>query len=48
MIDWKEIANELAYSLYRTIEGDEVDGLELLLKYDFVDENYEWKYEDEE
>lgn len=47
MLDWYEISKEIAYALYRTVEGDDVDPLELLKKYEFVDNDYEWKYEDE-
>lgn len=35
-------ADQLAYALYRTLEGDEVGAFELLRKFGYVDENDEW------
>jgi hypothetical protein len=35
-------ADQLAYALYRTLEGDDVDALSLLRKFGYVDENDEW------
>jgi len=37
-----ERADKLAYALYRTIEGDDVDGLDLLHELGYTDENGEW------
>lgn len=34
--------DELAYALYRTLEGDDVGGFELLRKFGYTDENDEW------
>jgi len=34
--------NQLAYALYRTLEGDDVGGFELLRKFGYTDENDEW------
>lgn len=34
--------DQLAYALYRTLEGDDVDGFELLQKFGYTDENDEW------
>lgn len=41
-------ADQLAYTLYRTLEGDDVGGFELLRKLGYTDENDEWIEEDEE
>lgn len=41
-------AAELAYALYRTLEGDDVAANEILLKYGYVDDDYEWAYRDDE
>lgn len=35
-------ADQLAYALYRTLEGDEANGFELLRKFGYTDENDEW------
>ena len=35
-------ADQLAYALYRTLEGDEANGFELLRKLSYTDENDEW------
>lgn len=35
-------ADQLAYALYRTLEGDDVDAFSLLRKFGYVDENDEW------
>lgn len=49
MMNWEEIAKELAYLLYRTVEGDSFGvALETLEKYNFIDENQEWIYEEDE
>ena len=48
MIDWKETADELAYIIYRLMEGDDVDAFETLHRYGYVDKDYEWLYEDDE
>jgi len=37
-----EKADRLAYALYRMIEGDDVDGLDLLHELGYTDENGEW------
>jgi hypothetical protein len=37
-----EKADRLAYALYRMIEGDDVDCLDLLHKLGYIDENGEW------
>jgi len=37
-----ERADRLAYALYRTIEGDDVDGLDLLHELGYTDEDGEW------
>jgi hypothetical protein len=34
--------DQLAYALYRTLEGDDVGGFELLRKFGYTDENDEW------
>lgn len=42
------IPDELAYIIYRLVEGDTVDdALEILHKYGYVDENYEWIYDED-
>jgi hypothetical protein len=43
-------AAELAYAIYRLLEGDDPeDAAQLLEKYGYTDENGEWKYgEDDE
>ena len=42
-------AAELAYLLYRVAEGDMTDGIyETLERYGYVDENHEWKYDEED
>ena len=43
-----ERADRLAYALYRTIEGDDVDGLDLLHELGYTDENGEWIGDDDE
>jgi hypothetical protein len=43
-----EKADRLAYALYRTIEGDDVDGLDLLRELGYTDEDGEWISEDDE
>lgn len=48
MLDWFEVAKELAYMLYVTCEGDPPDNIyQVLERYEFVDEDHEWIYEDE-
>lgn len=43
-----EIADELAYMLYRVMEGDVPDNVyETLQTYGYVDENHEWISDDE-
>jgi len=42
-----EKASRLAYELYRMIEGDDLNALELLAEYGYTDENGEWIFEDE-
>ena len=37
-----EKADRLALALYRMIEGDNVDGLDLLHELGYTDENGEW------
>lgn len=37
-----EKADRLAYALYRMIEGDDVDSLDLLHELGYTDENGEW------
>lgn len=46
--DYKEIADELAYIVYKLYEGDEVEGLERLREYGYVDDDHEWIYEEDE
>ena len=40
---------QLAYYLYRIIEGDDYisSAYALMQKYGFIDEDYEWIYDDE-
>ena len=41
-------AAELAYMLYQVMEGDVPDDIyETLHRYGYVNEDYEWKYDDE-
>ena len=47
-IDWEERAGRLAYALYRMAEGDDVGWENLLTEYEYVDENFEWIYTDDE
>jgi hypothetical protein len=47
-LDKIDEAAELAYALYRTLEGDDVDASELLRKYGYVDEDGEWLYGEDE
>lgn len=38
---------EIAYMLYRLLDGDTVDNAyEILEHYGYVDENHEWKYDE--
>lgn len=41
---------KLAYLLYKAIEGDDVNeqAFSVLRKLDFIDENQEWIYRDDE
>lgn len=41
-------ADRLAYALYRTIEGDNVDASDLLHELGYTDENHEWIYDEDE
>lgn len=45
-LDYKEIADQFAYIIYRMMEGDEAEGLEALQAYHYLDENQEWIYEE--
>lgn len=48
MTDWEDIAKQLAYLCYRIGEGDDVEIFETLKSYGFLDESYEWIYEEDE
>ena len=42
-------ADRLAYMLYQVTEGDVPDNIyETLEEYGYVDENHEWKYDEDE
>jgi hypothetical protein len=42
-------AGELAYMLYQVMEGDVPDDIyETLHKYGYVNDDYEWKYGDDD
>lgn len=44
---WKEVSSTLAYMLYQVMEGDIADDVyETLKEFNFIDENYEWNYEE--
>lgn len=47
MRDYEQIAKELAYLVYQLMEGD-IPNTDILQKYGYVDENFEWIYEDED
>lgn len=48
MLDWNEIAKDLAYTIYQLMEGDTPEGVyENLHELGFVDSNHEWIYEDD-
>ena len=47
-INYKDRCDQLAYAIYRMIEGDDGGGAELLEAFGYTDENGEWKYEEDD